>query len=292
MLVWTKRIFTPLALGALLYATWKSRVFLATLFITAQIHYLAMTILLLMITHLISPLAVVVGFKSLGVSVPYHFTLSTHLRRLPARYLPGGIWHSVGRMMDFHTYGVRSAHLTVFFLLENMLSISVSFMLGGLGMGYFRTGSDPWGKLGFLVLLGSTLGLIFVPVLLTRFMSKISLRHYVQAIGCYLFLIWPLSALGFVCYLRAFQFGGQWLETGSIYLFSWAVGLITFFAPQGLGVFEVMVGNLLESSLSLQNLIVLIAGFRIFSMSADMLLWGIFSSYRFVQYLQQERVKK
>ena len=283
ILVWTKRIFTPFALGALLYATWQSRAFLVMLFTTAQRQNLIITLPLLMLPHLISPLAVVVGLKSLGISVPYHFTLSTHIHRLPARYLPGGIWHSVGRMMDFHAYGIHPTQLTIFFVLENILSISVSFILGGLGVGYFRGGSDQWGMLGFLASLGNIVILVAIPIVFIRF-SKMILRHYLQAISCYIFLIFPLFALAFVCYLSAFQLGRSGLETGSIYLFSWAVGLVTFFAPQGLGVFEVMVGHLLGSSLSLHNFVALIVGFRVFSMVADILLWGIFSTYRILRY--------
>ena len=59
------------------------------------------------------------------------------------------------------------------------------------------------------------------------------------------------------------------------YLFSWSIGYLAFFAPQGIGVFEVTLANMLDTSLTVGSLAVIIAGFRIIIFLADITLWGL-----------------
>ncbi len=278
-LTWSKRLFTPVALLFLLLAGWQSRFVLATVLATAKPGYLVLATLLLMTPHFISAMATLRILKASGVSsISYQFALQTQINRLLARYLPGGVWHTVGRMMDFHAQGVNSSELTKIFLLENILAIAVSFLLGSLGIWYFRGLTDGWGQLAAWLTLGNLLGLAVTPLLLKKWGEALQIKFYLQAIGWFV-PIWLLFAASFVCYFSAFpMISGEIsvLEVGSTYLFSWAVGLIMIFAPQGIGVFEVVVGHILNVSLSAASLAALIAGFRIVSLVADVTLWGIF----------------
>lgn len=281
LLTWAKRLFTPVALIFLIYVGWQSRTLLATVVATAQWNFLCLAILFLILPHFVSAKATVMILKTCGISISYRFALQTHINRLPARYLPGGVWHSVGRMMDFHTYGVKSSQLTALFLLENILAIAVAFLLGGLCLWYFRGLTDKWGQLALISVIGNLLGLVLTPVVISSrwvdLESKFSNLDYLQAIGLYV-PIWCLFASGFVCYFSAFPLvlgNLSKLEVGGTYLFSWATGLVTFFAPQGLGIFEVVAGHLLNAPLSLGLLATLIAGFRVVSLIADITLWGL-----------------
>jgi hypothetical protein len=298
ILTWAKRLFTPVALVFLIYVGWQSRALLATVVATAQWNFLLMAILFLILPHFVSAGATVMILKACGISVSYRFALQTHINRLPARYLPGGVWHSVGRMMDFHTYGVKPSQLTAFFLLENILAIAVAFLLGGLCLWYFRgLAEDRWGQLAAIAVIGNLLGLALTPMVISRYVLKIAhqwqLRFYLQAIGLYV-PIWLLFASGFVCYFSAFPLAlGNLskLEVGGTYLFSWATGLVTFFAPQGLGIFEVVAGHLLNAPLSLGSLATLIAGFRVVSLVADITLWGLQKLLRFSENKNKARGK-
>ena len=132
LLTWAKRFFTPVALVFLIYIGWQSRALLATVVATAQWNLLLLASLFLILPHFVSAKATVMILKACGMSISYRLALQIHISRLPARYLPGGVWHSVGRMMDFHTLGVKPSQLTALFLLENILAIAVAFLLGGL----------------------------------------------------------------------------------------------------------------------------------------------------------------
>lgn len=55
------------------------------------------------------------------------------------------------------------------------------------------------------------------------------------------------------------------------YLFSFVVGFVSIFAPQGIGVFEVVYSELATSELPRTQLIIFVAGFRVLVMLSDML---------------------
>jgi hypothetical protein len=91
-------------------------------------------------------------------------------------------------------------------------------------------------------------------------------------------LFWALASTAFLSYLFAFPGSTQSnsvLEITGTYLFSWAVGYVALFAPQGLGVFETVAGDVLQTTLSLGAIAVLIAGFRIVILMADLVAWGM-----------------
>src|SRR5690606_12897931 len=82
--------------------------------------------------HFISPLITVFGFKTCRSKITYWNAFHIHCGRLPAKYLPGGIWHSVGRASDYFSLGHTGGQLGYYFLLENFQLIAVSFSLGAL----------------------------------------------------------------------------------------------------------------------------------------------------------------
>jgi hypothetical protein len=65
------------------------------------------------------------------------------------------------------------------------------------------------------------------------------------------------------------------LDVAGAYLFSWGIGYISLFAPQGIGVFEAVAGNMLVTPMSFGEMAALIAGFRIISLVADGVVWGV-----------------
>jgi len=281
-ITWVKRLFTPLALGFLLYVSWQSWDRLANIFATAQLTYLLLTIALLMIPHLILALATTLLLKTsdTATTISYPMVLYTLINRLPARYLPGGIWHTVGRLIDFHTYGITPARLTALFLLEHILSAAIPLILGGIIVVHFHGFTDHWGAIAILLVIGSSLGIIMTPVIIQRYIlisSTFQWRFYVPAIVICLFM-WSLFALAFLCYFNAFSLTTldlSQVEIAGVYLFSWGIGIIALFAPQGIGVFEVVASHLLSVSLSLGTLAALIAGFRIMALLADLSLWAL-----------------
>ena len=77
-----------------------------------------------------------------------------------------------------------------------------------------------------------------------------------------------------ICLLFPSSVGDQsYLELGGIYLFSWGVGFLAVFAPQGIGVFEMVGSQLMQSPLGFVGFAALIGGFRLVILVADLLVW-------------------
>lgn len=278
ILGYAKLAFTPLALGFLLYFGWQSRETLYDIIEGARFSYLVLAVLAWVLLHFIAPILASLILKSCGSPVTYQFAFRTHAGRLPARYLPGGVWHTVGRMVDFHGAGIKPRHLTVLVFLETMLPAAVTFTYGGICVAYFR-GLAGW---GIIATLGAGcgiagLGLLYLLLKWRFFRSAqpIPLSAYAKSVGI-VTLFWSVAALSFLCYLSAFPLilsSKSFLEAGGIYIFSWAVGYVSVFAPQGIGVLEAVAGDMLSTSMSLAEIAAVIAGFRLIALLADAIVW-------------------
>jgi hypothetical protein len=274
-----KLVFTPIALIFLLTAGWHSRDILAVVFHQASAGYLVLAIVAWLFSHLLSPLLSYILFSEKNPTITYSLTLVTHVGRLPARYLPGGIWHTVARIADFHSFGIKPKQLTAFFILENTIALGVTFAVGGALVGWYQTGA--WHTIALVASAGALLGLAVCPFILNRWILD---KHSALSIGAYLkvvlsaLLFWALASTAFFSYLLAFPGSTQtnsMLEITGTYLFSWAVGYIALFAPQGLGVFEAVAGDILQTTLSLGAIAVLVAGFRLVILIADLVAWSM-----------------
>lgn len=269
-------VFTAFALLCLAYFAWQSQDLLSNLLAKTQWHYLAISVLCWILLHIVSVQQIQLQFQCLSLTLSYRQLFYIHVNRLPTRYVPGGIWHSVNKLIDFHDLGIKKTQLGGIFLLENMQSILMSFLIGGSLVFYFRGISDIWGQIAGLVALGSSIGILSVPWL-WKYAKLPQLERYRYFKAVLQFpIIWLASSSAFISYLFAFPeliFQSHILEVAGSYIFSWGIGYLAIFAPQGIGVFEVVSGHLLNLSTSLVNAAVVIAGFRVIGLVGDMSLW-------------------
>jgi len=229
-------------------------------------------------TLLVAPLFAVMVFGGLGNRIGYAEAARIHVTNLPARYLPGGIWHTVGRVIRYREIGVEKRHLAAFVFLENALSAATAFILGGTLLVAFR-GLQGWGGVAALAVVASIVGLGLVPTLLKIrvFATRMALRgrYYLAGIVSAM-LSWCVAASAFVAFVAAFPtlpVDASRLEIVGAYLFSWGIGFIAIFAPQGVGVFEVAAAELLGGSADITSIVPLIAMFRLVILTADVLAW-------------------
>lgn len=273
-LQWAKRLFTPVAIGFLLYFAWQSRDALAALIEQASISHLAVAALIWGALHLLMPVLAVVILRGAGANVSWRQALATHVERLPARYVPGGVWHTVGRVMDYRESGVEPKQLTAFVVLENGLAATLTLAVGGAIL--WSTGVT--GELGSLVPIGCAAGVIGL-IALRYFTRAVSMRAYLQALAITA-VFWVVAATAFVTYLSAFPLSGEQvvdtLTFAGVYLFSWGVGFLAVFAPQGIGVFEGVASSLVASPIGFMGFAALLAGFRVVVMVADFATWGLY----------------
>lgn len=291
MLRSVKFVFTPLAVGFLLYAGWSSREVLRSSLGGAEFGLIGLSVLIWIIMHLLSPVLAVIILKPCGVGVGYRSAFRIHAQRLPARYIPGGVWHTVTRVSDYRRLGVPASYLTAFVLLENLLAPCVTFLLGGAAIAYCE-GWSTWGSAGMAAVGGAALGLVLALWSINRYILPFEQRMNLKAYALSIVVVaafWLLAAAAFVLYLSAFRAVASEfsvLEIGGAYLFSWGVGYIAVFAPQGVGVFETVVGGILQGSVGLAGFAALAAGFRAIVLLADAIVWAassVLTRFRFLE---------
>lgn len=268
-----RRLFTPLALLCLLLAAYSAREVIDDVLREARLTPLILTVLIWALLNLVVPVISWIVLRGMGTAIKYRSTLDIHFNRLPARYLPGGIWQTVSRTLDLHAMGVNNSKLTVLVLVENLASLSIALLLGGIFI--LLTGS--WTELSPAVIAAGGVLSIGLPWLLRRTVRQVrlSLVSYAGALAM-MTLFWLVAATSFVTYLSAFPTlyaDGYLLDLYGVYLLSWAAGFVAVFAPQGIGVFEYVASLLLQSSLPLAGTAVLVAGFRAAMLTGDMLAY-------------------
>ena len=285
VLGWAKALFTPVAFAFLAYFAWQGRDVLVTIVSEASLPLLGLAAIVWSLLHLLSPVLAVFVLGACGSDVTWWQAFSTHAARLPARYAPGGIWHTVGRIMDYHQRGVRPRHLAAFVLLENGLAAAVTLSVGGAVV-FMARGPDTLGVIAALSSLASVVALPIIRMVLNarilRRPDHLSLSAYAAAIGV-VAIFWVGATIAFLLYLNAFPSStGAYsqVEMGGVYLFSWGVGFLSIFAPQGLGVFEVVASELLRGSIGFMELAALIGGFRVVVLVADLVVWCAYQALR------------
>jgi hypothetical protein len=280
----SKWIFTPIALLFIAYVVWMSRAEIAELWRAANGVALAGACVLLVAANFFSPLASREILRLSDARVDYRVLLRTHLRRLPARYLPGGVWHTVGRAADLHEHGLQGEVIAGMVVLENALAIGVAFLLGGSLLLLLNAKGHPYDWFIAATTSCSLVGLVALPMLIRRMLpgKYMQMSFSGWATSCAWFaVIWAFHAAAFVAYSIALTGASSVsgaLHAAGAYLFSWAIGLVAFFAPQGIGVFEVTAAAIYGHSL-LPASIALVAGFRLCMLAVDLSL-GLVSHTR------------
>lgn len=275
----TRLLFTPVAIVFLLYFGWQSRSELEGLFGSANPGLLLIAILAWSAMNLLGPVLATVVFRGLGYELGYGKAARIHIRNLPARYLPGGIWHTVGRIVDYRRTGIKDRDLATFFLLENALALATALLIGGSLVGWFR-GLQGW---GLAAVAGAVVGsaiLILLPLggrfHVPNYVTRLAVRGYVTG-AAVMAVSWSAAAGGFSAFVSAFPDlppAVSPLELAGIYLLSWAIGFIAIFAPQGIGVFEFVAAEMIHGSYSLANTAVLLAMLRLVILIADGAVWA------------------
>jgi len=274
----TKRIFTPLAIAFLAFVVWKSWDLIAELVLNADLKRFVLAVMLWSCVHFISPLFAVQVIKGLGGGIAVRRAFHIHAGRLPARYLPGGIWHTVARVSDFRDDGLDHRQLFSFVLVENLSAVSMTFVMGAACL--LLSNVPP----RFLLLLwifvaGGLMAMALLPGVIDRFAfagrRRFERLPYLRALA-FIFLFWSLAACSFITYVSAFTglfAGNPVIKLAGAYLLSWGVGFLAIFAPQGIGIFELVAGRILHSDLSFGGAITMVAGFRIVVLLADLGVW-------------------
>lgn len=273
VLVVAQRLFVPLALASLAFAAYAARDSFGGILASARPGPLILTVLAWSLLHLLVPVVGWIVLGGLGTGISYRTMLRIHVSRLPARYLPGGVWQTVSRMVDLHGMGVTRAQLSVLLAMENLAPLATALALGG-SLAWMA--GSPRAPAPAAIAAGIMLAAA-LPWLMRRFFREAPLPagRYLAALGTTM-VFWVAAAGAFVTYWSAFPEVFTYAEPPGLmaaYLLAWSAGFVAIIAPQGIGVFEAVAGLLLDGALPMATMTVMVAGFRAATLLGDGLAW-------------------
>ncbi len=288
---WSKQLFTPIALGFIGYFFWESKDLFIEILNNSNSYWLIGSTLLWMSLHFSFPIFTRIILKSYGLPLNYKEVLWIHIKRLPAKYIPGGIWHAVARISDYSQKGIKNYNIASYLLIENISIAAVTLILGGsVVLSLLNQGI--WQYIIIILIVSCSLTIIGLPLLLKSnifsLRQPLSKQYYYIGI-LYLFIYWLIVASSFVCFLKSFPnniLSVSPITSGGIYVFSWGIGFISLFSPQGIGVSEYISGHLLEANLDKHTFIALLASFRIIIFIADASTWLLLKTLKYKSWLK------
>ncbi len=191
----------------------------------------------------------------LGHPVPLRDTVLATARSLPARYVPLGVTYAASRIALLSTKGPPLVALTATAGLEMMVSTSVALAVGLATLG--ATGVLGIGPAWIAAALAAATVAV-APLAggraVSRLLGRLDVGLAITRRGYLRVLAWSVSywiwaAATFALYLRAFPATDAVgpLEAAGAFMVAWAVGFLTIFAPQGIGVAELGLVALLAS---------------------------------------------
>jgi hypothetical protein len=126
----------------------------------------------------------------------------------------------------------------------------------------------------------------FVNRFLLRSVGKISYKKYTYSVFI-IVVFWMIASASFLLYLISLfneSVIGLWVEVVGAYLFSWWIGFVSIFAPQGVGVFESVAAVVMPIKIHFTEAVGFLVGFRFVIMLADICMWICWSCWRFYKY--------
>ncbi len=275
VLTWSRRLFLPLALGFIAYSAYRASGSLRPLLSNISIPHLALACFCWTVAQWLGPLSTTALARALAIPLGYSKLASIAILRIPAKYLPGGIWQSVARFTAYREHAIKSGESFAILLIEHVLALGVSTTLGSLLL--FATQDAVLSREIAVGLMLSGLFLLALPLVWisrTRRFQRGAITSMLLTITATI-LFWCAASMAFLLYWLAL-FRLPLTEIPGVlsgYLLSWAAGFAAVFAPQGVGVFEWTAANLLPARLSLSEAVTALVGFRVATIIGDLMAW-------------------
>ncbi len=274
---WTWLVLVLVFAGIFIYRNWPEIVVtlrqVRPVQVTASVLSLALAKLLLVQA---SRSSVKGGTRGFSYGAMFYINGVTQV----AKYLPGGIWHFVGKFAYYRNAGLESKRATRAIVVENIWLVASAICFGLLFLLPTTLGSAGPAALAGLVGLPQALllALWWVVFLAVEVAQGWPVgRSLLRAAALVLLLggCWLLAGLSFVSlFPRPLLDGSLGAGLGAFGL-AWAVGYLTLFAPGGLGSRELVLAVLLAPVLPAQQAVTLAGLHRVVWTAVEILFGGV-----------------
>ncbi len=263
-------LFLLVCLYFLFNSLYASKETLAKVIAAAKPGYLFLSFLLWSVLALIAPLFSHEILRQYHKRITRSDFVKIYIQRLPAKYIPGGIWHTVARGHDLLKKGLTKKQLSLLVFYENFWPVVMTALIGGGGV--LLSGSEGLWKTTATILFAMSLLILLSLIMLHITTWVLPLQTYLR-ISLINIIFWLLAALSFLSYSMAFNLTSFQPAYLINYMFSWLIGFLSFFSPQGIGVFELTMTQLTPFPVSPREAMVIIAGFRLIILVSDVTNW-------------------
>lgn len=275
LLALTQRVFLAIALCAIGYYLFRHADQLAALLSRRVLLHCLACAALLAVLHPLIGIAFFQLQRFAGIRIDLLTSLGVYMRRIPARYVPGGIWHAVSRYADMKfDAGVSGAALRRLFVLEMALVATSGLLICGAGLWTLPVQSTAWLFAAAQFALGAVVALVAVLVAWRRAWKRLGLAAFL------FLLIWSATAASFVIVAVALADDATACAAaalGSVYLIAAVQGYVAVFAPQGWGVAEASFVLLNTCGIALPGVLGAFVLFRLSAMLGDVLSYAVWA---------------
>ncbi|MGB4595485.1 MAG: hypothetical protein WBI14_06225 [Anaerolineaceae bacterium] len=237
------------------------------------------SLLLLLIGKLLIVLLVQLSLQAEGWSQAYVKTIGLYGVTSLGKYIPGGVWHFVGRFGAYRMHGFNTKQITRSFILENYWLLSSAAVVGLVAVCMSRF--DLVSQLlniqittqSALLICALVIGLWVISLLLINrhfqkyVAGKIASVWFIIPVSL---LLWILIGLSFFSMFPALKLSQSIPYIGG-YALSWSVGYVAVFAPGGIGVREAVLALVFASIAPVETIAVYAAMNRVIWLVAELI---------------------
>lgn len=278
-----KWLWLILVLAAAGYYFYRHQAEVINLLKQIEVWQIVLSLILLLIGKAFLVILVQYSVNSEGWYPTYPEILGVYGLSSLGKYLPGGIWHFVGRFGVYKMNGLSAKASTRSMILENIWLLSSALATAVIGVFLSRFDlianllnipDEKW--------LAITLTIVILALWITalmvvhKIMQKYTSRQIqkVARVALTGLLLWTFIGGSFFVMFKDISFSSAPLFIGG-YAVSWAVGYIAVFAPGGLGIREAVLAFVFSSITSVELIAVYAAMNRIIWVIAEV-LFGLF----------------
>lgn len=184
-----------------------------------------------------------------------------------AKYLPGGIWHFVGRAGYYHTENLTPKQTTKAIIVENIWLVTSACCVGAFFIVAYAADAASG-----LLLLGLLAAWIGIQVLVVRLHGEGAILTEIIILLALQAVIWFLLGLSLWAIVPEASTPGLFALVIGAFCVSWAIGYLTLFAPSGLGVREGVMLALLAVAIAPAQVIVFVTLHRLIWVAVEVVL--------------------
>jgi len=273
---WLWLVLVLAAAGYYFYRNWDQ---VSSLINQISAWQIALSLVLLLIGKMFLVVLVQFSVNAEGWHPKYLEVLGVYGLSSLGKYIPGGVWHFVGRFGIYKINGLSAKASTRALILENIWLLGSAVATGVIGVfltrfdliaGLLNLPNQQWLAILFTVV---ALGLwLLVLVVVHKIMRRYTIEDLpnvflVAAVGL---VLWIFIGGSFFVMFQEFPLSAAPLFIGG-YAVSWAVGYVAVFAPGGLGIREAVLAFVFSTIASVEFIAVYAAMNRIIWVIAEVL---------------------